>query len=85
MTEIVTFTEFRGKLAHWLDRVTSDKTELHVTRQGAQSVVVIDATEWSSLTETLHLLTPGNREHLLASIAEAESGQVVEFDPTIPI
>ena len=82
MTEIISFTEFRGKLAHWLDRVTNDKTELHVTRQGAQSVVVIGAAEWSSLTETLHLLAPGNRAHLLASIAEAEKGEVVDFDPT---
>jgi antitoxin YefM len=83
MTDIVTFTEFRNKLAHWLDRVTNDRIELHVTRQGAPAVVVVDATEWASLIETLHLFSsPANARRLLDAMDAVEAGDVVEFDPT---
>jgi PHD/YefM family antitoxin component YafN of YafNO toxin-antitoxin module len=54
-----------------------------MTEKGAKPVVVVDEAEWSSMVETLYLLAPSNREHLLASIAEVEAGDVVEFDPTI--
>jgi antitoxin YefM len=83
MTDIVSFNEFRNNLARHLDRVVNDKAELHVTRHGAQSVVVVDEAEWESITESLYLLSGPNGEHLLASIAQADAGEVVEFDPKL--
>jgi len=39
-------------------------------------------TEYESLEETLHLLSdPANVEHLRESLAQAEAGEFVEFDP----
>jgi antitoxin YefM len=84
MSKIVSFTEFRNRLAHWLDRVTDDRVELHVTRQGAKSVVVVDEAEWSSVVETLHLFSsPANARRLLDTMDDIEAGKAVEFDPTI--
>jgi antitoxin YefM len=83
MSEITSFTEFRNQLAHWLDRVTNNKTELHVTRQGARSVVVVDEAEWSSMVETLHLFSsPANARRLLDTMDGIEAGKAIAFDPT---
>jgi antitoxin YefM len=65
-----------------IDHVTNGKTELHVTRQGARSVVVIDEDEWSSMVETLHLFsTPANARCLLDAMDDVDAGRAVEFDP----
>jgi antitoxin YefM len=82
MTEIVSITDFRNNLAHWLDRVVNDKTELHVTRQGAKPVVVVDEAEWSSAMETLYLFSSrANARRVLDAMDDIEAGNVVEFDP----
>ncbi|MBJ7417150.1 MAG: type II toxin-antitoxin system prevent-host-death family antitoxin [Niveispirillum sp.] len=77
----VSATQFRQNLAHYLDEVEASRAPLFVTRQNAEPVVVIAESEWSSLQETLHLLSsPANARRLLASIAEADAGQLIEHD-----
>jgi antitoxin YefM len=76
---IVTFTELRANMAKHFDQVIADRTELVVTRQNHEPVVVMPLGELEGMRETLHLLsTPANAEHLLKSIAEADAGNVVE-------
>jgi hypothetical protein len=41
--EIATSSDFRKNLAHWLDRVTNNAIELHVTRRDGKPVIVVDA------------------------------------------
>lgn len=80
---IVSATALRERLAEYLDRVGNDREVLHVTRQGARSVVILDEDEYESILETLHLLRPANAKELLASIADFEAGRnLVEFDTT---
>jgi antitoxin YefM len=80
---IVSYSAFRENLADYMDQVTEDRTELHVTRRGSSSVVVLAEEEFASIMETLHLLrSPANAARLDTAIAEIESGQVTEFDPT---
>jgi antitoxin YefM len=75
----VTFTDLRNNLASHLDKIEADRTELVVTRQNHDSVVIIPLAEWEGMKETLHLLsTPANARHLLESIAEADAGKLVE-------
>ena len=75
----VTFTDLRNNLASHLDKIEADKTELVVTRQNHDPVVIIPLSEWEGMKETLHLLsTPANARHLLESIAEADAGKLVE-------
>jgi len=53
-----------------------------VTRQNGEPVVMMSLTEYESLEETLHLLSDSaNVEHLRESLAQAEAGEFVEFDP----
>lgn len=72
----VSFTELRANMAKHFDKVEADRTELVVTRQNHEPVVVMPLAELEGLRETLHLLsTPANAEHLLGSIAELEAGE----------
>ena len=77
----VTFTDLRNNLASHLDKIEADRTELVVTRQNHDPVVIIALSEWEGMKETVHLLgTPANARHLLESIAEADAGRLVERD-----
>lgn len=75
----VSFTELRASMAKHFDEVEADRTELVVTRQNHEPLVVMPLAELEGLRETLHLLgTPANAEHILASIRELEEGKGVE-------
>ncbi len=78
----VSYTELRQYLTKHLDTVCDDRAPLVVTRRNGEPVVVLALTEYEALEETLHLLSnPANAEHLRKSIAEADAGEFVEFDP----
>jgi antitoxin YefM len=78
----VPYTAFRADLKNYMERVCDSRDVLVVTRQDARSVVVISEEEFESIMETLHLLrSPKNAADLLTSIAEANAGNLVEFDP----
>jgi antitoxin YefM len=63
-------------MAKHFDKVEADRSELVVTRQNHEPVVVMPLAELEGLRETLHLLsTPANADHLLRSIAELEAGK----------
>ena len=77
----VTYTDLRNNLAKYMDAVVSDCTELHVTRQDHEGVVLVSEREFESWKETVHLLSnPANAAHLLASMAELDAGELVEFE-----
>lgn len=74
-----TVSEFRSNIAKYLDEVTADRTELVITRQNNEAVVVLPLSDWESMQETLYLLgNPANAEHLRQSIADADAGKVFE-------
>jgi antitoxin YefM len=75
----VTYTDFRERLAAYMDQVWDSRAPLHVTRQGGRSVVVISEEEFEGWMETVHLLrSPANARRLLESIAAADSGKLEE-------
>jgi len=75
----VTLTELRANMAKHFDKLEQDRTELVVTRQNHEPVVIMPLTELEGLRETLHLLsTPANAEILRKSIAELDAGKGVE-------
>ena len=77
----VNFTDLRANMAAHFDRIENDRTELVVTRQNHEPLVIVTLSEWEGMRETLHLLsTPANAAHLLASLAEYEAGELVEHD-----
>jgi antitoxin YefM len=77
----VSYTELRAKLAHYMEQVCDSRDVLVVTRQNARSVVLVSEDEYMSIMETLHLLrSPANAARLMKSIAEADAGDLVEYE-----
>jgi antitoxin YefM len=75
----VSYTDFRERLAAYMDQVWDSRAPLHVTRQGGRAVVVISEEEFDGWMETLHLLrSPANARRLLASIRSANAGKLRE-------
>ncbi len=72
--DVITYSDARQKLKELMDRVVGDRTEVVVTRQKAEPVVVVSLSEWNAISETLHLLsTPRNAERLISAIRQLES------------
>jgi antitoxin YefM len=75
----VSYTNFRERLAAYMDQVCNSRAPLHVTRQGGRAVVVLSEEEFDGWMETLHLLRrPANTRRLLASIVSANAGKLRE-------
>lgn len=74
--DVFTYSDARQRLKELMDRVVADRTEIVVTRQKAEPVVVISMSEWNAISETLHLLsTPRNAERLISATRQLESGK----------
>ena len=77
----LSFSDTRANLKAVMDRVVADKAPIAITRQRAEGVVMISASEWSSIEETLYLLSsPRNAERLLEAIRGLEAGEGVEHE-----
>jgi antitoxin YefM len=74
--DIVSYSDARQNLKEIMDRVVADMTQVVVTRQKSEPVVVVSLAEWNSISETLHLLSsPRNAERLLSAIHELDKGK----------
>ena len=79
--DVVTYSDARANLKDVMDRVVDDKTEVVVTRQKAEAVVMVSLSEWNSISETLHLLSsPKNAERLRKAMRDMDAGKGVEHD-----
>jgi antitoxin YefM len=75
----VSYSELRGNLAAYMEKVCDEHAPLVVTRQNARSVVLLSEEEYEGLMETVHLLkSPANAVRLLRSINEANKGKLVK-------
>ena len=78
--ETVNYTDFRSNLKHWFDKVINDVSDIVIKRKSGKDLVLISLDEYNSLKETTYLLTGKNRNILLNSIDEIESGKGVRND-----
>lgn len=77
--DVLTYSDARANLKGVMDRVVENRTQVVVTRQKAEAVVMVSLSDWNAMEETMHLLsTPANAERLRASIAQLEGGQGTE-------
>lgn len=73
--DTVTYSEFRQKLAGYLNKIEVDRTPLIVTRQNAPSVVVMSLDDFKAYEATFHLLSSkNNADRLNDAIDELRSG-----------
>ncbi|MBJ6122857.1 type II toxin-antitoxin system prevent-host-death family antitoxin [Sphingomonas sp. BT553] len=74
--QTVTYSEARENLKAVIDKVASDRAPVMITRQRGENVVLISASEWAGMEETLHLMaSPANAKHLMEGIARLDAGE----------
>jgi antitoxin YefM len=68
----ITSAYARAHFADLCDKVTRTRKPIVIRRRGAADVVLMDASELSSLMETLHLLnSPKNAQRLITALRRA--------------
>jgi antitoxin YefM len=73
---IINFSDARNSLRAVIDQVVEDADVTVISRRDAPDAVVMSFDYYSSLMETVHLLSsPANAAHLAKSIAQARSGK----------
>ena len=77
--EIASYSEFRQHMKSFLDAVVKTHKPLFITRKHGEELVVISKEDYTSMEETLYLMSnPKNAERLIESIAQFHAGQTIE-------
>ncbi|HZG08811.1 MAG TPA: type II toxin-antitoxin system prevent-host-death family antitoxin [Allosphingosinicella sp.] len=73
--DVLTYSDARANLKGVMDRVVEDRTQIVITRQKGDPVVLVSLDDWNAMEETMHLLsTPANARRLRDSIDQLDSG-----------
>jgi antitoxin YefM len=73
---IINFSEARNSLKAVIDQAVEDADVTVIARRDAPNAVVMSFDHYSSLMETVHLLSsPANAAHLARSISQLRAGQ----------
>ena len=73
--DVLSYSDARANLKAVMDRVVNDRTQIVITRQRAEAVVMVSLSDWNAIAETMHLLsTPTNAERLRRSVRQLEGG-----------
>ncbi|MGE9296843.1 MAG: type II toxin-antitoxin system Phd/YefM family antitoxin [Puniceicoccales bacterium] len=77
-----TYTETRSNFAKLWDQVVDQREPLTIHRRGSEDVVLLPASELSSLQETAHLLrSPKNAQRLLQALTASFEQQGESMSP----
>jgi antitoxin YefM len=72
---VISYSEIRERLKEVMDQVVADHQPVVISRQKAESVVMVSLADWHSIEGTLHLLSsPVNAARLKSSIKELNAG-----------
>lgn len=75
----ISVSNFRKNIASSVDSVIEDHAPLLLTRREGEAAVLMSASDYRSMEETLYLLSSkANAEKLYESIAEIEAGKAKE-------
>jgi antitoxin YefM len=75
--DAITYTAARQNLARLMDEVSESHSPVIITRQKAESVVMMSLSDFNRIRETAYLLSnPANAGRLRASIADAAQGKL---------
>lgn len=73
---ILSFSEARASLKAVMDDVCKDHEPAVITRQSGEHVVMISLADYTSMEETMHLLSsPKNASRLMESVAQLRAGK----------
>lgn len=83
--QTVTYSDARDNLKKVMDRAEADRAPILITRQRGGNAVLISASEWAGMEETLHLMaSAANAKHLMEGIAQLDAGEGEEHEPIRP-
>lgn len=78
---VINFSDARNSLRSVIDQVVDDADVTVIARRDAPDAVVMSFDYYSSLMETVHLLSsPANAAHLARSLAQARAGKTEPHD-----
>jgi antitoxin YefM len=73
--DVVSYSETRARLKQVMDRVIADHTPVVISRQKAESVVMVSLADWNAMEETLHLLSSeANTRRLRDAVRQLDAG-----------
>ena len=73
---VINFSDARGSLRSVIDQVVDDADVTVIARRDAPDAVIMSYDHYTSLMETVHLLSsPANAAQLARSIAQARAGR----------
>ena len=79
--DVISYSDTRAHLKEVMDRVVADRAPVVVSRQKAESVVMISLSDWNAIEESMHLLsTEANRIRLMAAIGQLDGGKGMARD-----
>jgi antitoxin YefM len=79
----ISFQECNAQFSKIFERVLENHEIISVYRETEQEIIILDAKEYTSLMETLYLLSdPINASRLREGISQHQLGQVREIDVT---
>jgi len=74
--DVISYSDTRAHLKEVMDRVVADRAPIVISRQKAESVVMVSLADWNAMEETLHLLSSEkNARRLKAGIDQLEGGK----------
>ncbi len=77
----ISYTDLRQNLATVMDQASADRDPILVTRQGAESVVILSQREFDGLMETVHLFSsPANAKRLMQAMQDADEGRLISHE-----
>ena len=83
--DVITYSDARANLKDVMDRVVEDRTQVVVTRQRGEAVVMLSLSDWNAVQETLHLVsTPANARRLREAIDQLDADDGTERELTQP-
>lgn len=77
--DVISYSDTRERLKEVMDRVVADHRPVVISRQKAESVVMVSLADWHAIEETLHLFsTPANAARLRSAVEELDTGRGAE-------
>jgi antitoxin YefM len=74
--DVISYSDTRAHLKDVMDRVVSDRAPVVISRQKAESVVMVSLSDWNAIEESMHLLsTEANRNRLLEAVEQLDTGK----------
>ncbi len=73
--DVLTYSDTRANLKAVMDRVVEDHAPVVISRQNGKPVVMVSLEDWSSIEETMYVLsTPANAARLHEAMRELDAG-----------